>query len=156
MCYCPKFPAVTKDPIDFVVLYWITRTKKYFLVFLTSKLVKKWQKSGKKWQKKWQKNGNFYKKTHFFMDKKRVLWPQISSYDQKSSWFWYFLLDYTKLCKLTIIYIPPELQIRCESVQNGIFFAKNTIFWHKNVCYCPQISICDKNPADIYVFCWIK
>ena len=62
MCYCRKFPAVTKNPIDFVVLYSITRNQTYFLVFLRYKLAKKLQKMA-----------IFIKKSTLFIDKKRVL-----------------------------------------------------------------------------------
>ena len=81
--------------------------------------------------------------------------PQISSFDQKSDWFWCSLLDYTKLCKLTIIYSPPDFQITSKWPKNDNFLQKNTIFCIKNVCYCPKFTAVTKNPVDFYVFCWI-
>ena len=47
VCYCPKFPSVTNNPVDLYEFCWITRNYAkylYFLVLLRSKLAQKWPK----------------------------------------------------------------------------------------------------------------
>ena len=84
-----------------------------------------------------------------------MFWPQIASFDQKSDWFWCSLLDYTKLCKLTIIDSPPDLQISSKWPKTTIFFAKKHNFLHKKCVLLAQIYSCDKKSGWFYVFFWI-